>query len=71
MMYNNLFCQQINCLPSVLFQVKNSNHMEPEGLRRCLEQVLTQDGMDVSTLAIDCHLMIGKMLKDDYPEVRI
>ena len=55
----------------MLFQVKNSNHMEPEGLRRCLEQVLTQDDMDVSTLATDRHLMIGKMLRDDYPEVRI
>lgn len=54
---------------SMLFQVKNSNHMEPEGLRRCLNQVLTEDDMDVGTLATDRHVMIRKMMKDDYPEV--
>ena len=55
---------------SVSFQEKNSNHMEPEGLRRCLEKGLTQEDMDVSTLATDHHLTIGKMMSD-YPEVRI
>ena len=45
--------------------------MEAEGLRRCLNQVVTEDDMDVTTLATDRHLMIGKMLRDDYPEVRM
>ena len=45
--------------------------MEAEGLRRCLRQVITEDDMDVTTLATDRHLMIGKMLREDYPEVRM
>ena len=43
--------------------------MEPEGLRRCLHQVLDGDDMDVGTIATDQHLMVGKMMKDDHPEV--
>ena len=44
--------------------------MEAEGLR-CLNQVVTEDDMDVTTLATDRHLMVGKMLREDYPKLRM
>ena len=54
-----------------MLQVKNSNHMEPEGLKRCLKQVLDEDNLDVATLATDRHLMIGKIMREEYHQVRM
>lgn len=47
-------------------EVKNSNHMEPEGLKRCLNQVLNKDKLDVSVLATDRHIMIGPYMRKEH-----
>jgi hypothetical protein len=49
-------------------EVKNSNHMEPEGLRRCLSEV-KQNKLNLSVLATDRHLMVGAMMKKDYADI--
>jgi hypothetical protein len=48
-------------------EVKNSNHLEPEGLKRCLRQV-TQDGLAVPVLATDRHVMVRSIMKTEYPQ---
>ena len=45
-------------------KVKNSHHMEPVGLRRCLADMKSKR-LKVSTLATDQHLMVIKMLRDE------
>jgi hypothetical protein len=51
------------------FEVKNSHHLEPEGLRRCLDQVLKEDELQVSVLATDRHRMVGAMMKKDFTDI--
>ena len=46
-----------------------NNHVEPEGLRRCLSKVIDDSDIDMHTLATDRHLMVGKMMKDHHPHV--
>jgi hypothetical protein len=48
-------------------EVKNSNHMEPEGLKRCLD--IMKEELDIATLATDRHLMVGAMMRKEYPEI--
>ena len=43
--------------------------MKPEDMRRCLAEI-ADDGLNVSTLATDRHLMIGSIMKKDYGHVR-
>ena len=45
-------------------EVKNSNHMEIEGLRRCLDDIKIGK-LKLSVLATDRHLMIGSMMKKE------
>ena len=55
-----------------MLQVKNSNHMEPEGLVRCLHEVMKDDQLKVSTLATDRHVMVSCMMKKEpYNKVNI
>ena len=44
-------------------QVKNSDHMEPQGLERCLDQLMNEDDLTPSVLATDRHLMVGAIMK--------
>ena len=61
--------KKIVCLNLVqVSEVKNSNHMEIEGLRRCLKE-LKDANLKLSTLATDRHLMIGAMMKKDFKEI--
>ena len=62
-------CPKAVAVQWVLFQVKNSNHMEPEGLQRCLSKVIDDSDIDMHTLATDRHLMVGKLMKDHHPHV--
>ena len=48
-------------------EVKNSNHMEPEGLKRCLNYV--KEDLKIGTLATDRHLMVGAMMRTDFPQI--
>ena len=50
-------------------EVQNSNHMEPEGIRRGLKQVLTGDKLDVKVLATDQHVMVGSIMKRELPHI--
>lgn len=43
--------------------------MEPEGLRRCIATVVNDDDLTVESIATDRHLMIGSIMKQDFPEV--
>ena len=52
-----------------VWKVNNSNHMEPESMRQCLAEI-ADDGLNVSTLATDRHLMIGSIMKKEYGHVR-
>ena len=58
-------------------EVKNSNHMEPEGLKRCLAEVkekgltpstkeVKEKGLTKTTLATDRHLTVASLMKKDY-----
>ena len=49
-------------------EVKNANHMEPEGLRRCLADV-KRHKLTLSVLATDRHLMVGAMMRKDYANI--
>lgn len=49
-------------------EVANSNHMEPEGLKRCLHQI-KQDGLKPKALATDRHLMVTSIMKKDHKEI--
>lgn len=44
--------------------------MEPEGLRRCLGD-LKEKRVKIATLATDQHLMVTKMMREDFPKVRM
>lgn len=45
---------------SLSIQVKNSNQMEPEGLRRSLNE-LSAKGMQIKTLTTDRHIQVRKL----------
>ena len=62
-------CPKAVAVQWVLFQVRNSKHMEPEGLRRCLPKMIDDSDIDMHTLATDRHLMVGKLMKDHHPHV--
>ncbi|ELT87456.1 hypothetical protein CAPTEDRAFT_113107 [Capitella teleta] len=49
-------------------EVKNSHHLEPEGLRRCLQDVIAKK-VKIGTLATDQHLIVGKMMREDFPKI--
>jgi len=53
----------------VIFQVKNSNHLEPEGMKAVLGRLLNEDDIAVQILATDRHLMIGSIMKKEFPGV--
>ena len=42
--------------------------MEPEGLRRCLEEVKRKN-IDVAVLATDHHNMVSCIMRNDFKEV--
>lgn len=44
--------------------------MEPEGLRRCLKDLKSKK-VKIGTLATDQHLMVGKLMKTDFPKVQL
>ena len=48
--------------------IKNSNAMEPMGLRNCLEEV-KKAKIDVGILSTDRHVTIRKILRKEYPEI--
>jgi hypothetical protein len=54
----------------ILLQVKNSFHMEPEGMRRCLNEVKNKK-VRIDTLATDQHMSIGKILREEYKQVSV
>jgi hypothetical protein len=49
-------------------EVKNSNQMEVEGLRRCLDQTKA-DGLNLSVLATDRHVMVSSVMKKEYKDI--
>ena len=61
--------QIVDVLLVQVSEVKNANHMEPEELRRSLHQVLKEDGLSVGTLATDRHIMVGSLMKKEFPHV--
>ncbi|XP_019859639.1 PREDICTED: uncharacterized protein LOC109587862 [Amphimedon queenslandica] len=50
-------------------EVKNSNNMELEGLKRAMTKV-NEHGMEISTLITDCHQQISKWLRETHPNIR-
>ncbi|XP_070545993.1 uncharacterized protein [Ptychodera flava] len=58
------FCVNSVADPSV----KNSNAMEPMGLRKCLDFLKKMD-VPVSVLASDRHITIRKIMRLEYPEI--
>ncbi|KAG0434206.1 hypothetical protein HPB47_019271 [Ixodes persulcatus] len=50
-------------------EVKSSSHMEQEGLRRSLDNMLNQ-GLIVGTLVTDRHIGVKAMMKNDYPDTK-
>ena len=48
-------------------EVPNSNHMEPEGMKRGLKQLLETDKLDIKILATDRHIMVSSIMKKQYP----
>jgi hypothetical protein len=44
--------------------------LEPEGLRRCLQDVIAKK-VKIGTLATDQHLMVGKMMREDFSKVNL
>lgn len=51
-------------------EVKNSNHLEPEGLRRCINTVMNEDALQIPVLTTDRHVMVGSIMKKDYPQIK-
>ena len=49
-------------------EVPNSNHMEPKGLERCLDQI-KQDGLKPKALATDRHLMVTSIMKKNHKDI--
>ncbi|XP_021351637.1 uncharacterized protein LOC110449233 [Mizuhopecten yessoensis] len=49
-------------------EVKNSNAMELEGLKRCF-QFLKDEGIPVSDLVTDRHCQVKKLMKCEHPDV--
>lgn len=49
-------------------EVANSNHMEPEGLKRCLNQIKAE-GLKPSAIATDRHVMVTAIMKNEYKEI--
>ena len=49
-------------------EVKNSNHMEPTGLERCLKQI-KEDGLKLVALATDRHVMVTSNMKKDHADI--
>ena len=54
-----------------MLQVKNSNHYGARRFAALLDECDGRSGIDIHMLAMDRHLMIGKMLKDHHPRVSI
>ena len=50
-------------------EVANSNAMELEGLKRCLQN-LTEDNIEVSHITTDRHPQVKKFIREKYPEIR-
>jgi hypothetical protein len=46
--------------------IKNSQHLEPEGMRRGLDNLLYTDGINVAILTTDRHVTISSILKKEY-----
>ena len=44
--------------------------MEVEGLRRALND-MKDAKLRVNTIATDNHLMVGKMMREEFPKVRL
>ena len=49
-------------------EVANSNHLEPVGMKRCL-QTLSNNDLQVKMLATDQHIMTTSILKKEFPEI--
>ena len=50
-------------------EVANSNAMELEGLKRCLQN-LSDDDITVSDITTDRHPQVKKFIREKQPEVR-
>ncbi|CAN7988275.1 unnamed protein product, partial [Ixodes pacificus] len=50
-------------------EVKSSNHMEMEGLKRSLEFLLSR-GLSVHVLVTDRHIGVNAFMKDTYPDIK-
>lgn len=48
--------------------IKNSNHMEPEGMRRGIDH-LQADGVKIKVLATDRHITCASILKKEYGRI--
>lgn len=55
--------------PSFYPQVKNSQALEPVGLRRGLDHLL-EDGVKIDILATDRHVTITSIMKKEYSEIK-
>ncbi|XP_071952583.1 uncharacterized protein [Antedon mediterranea] len=49
--------------------IPNSHHLENVGLKRCLEE-LKEHKLNVDIISTDRHPMIGKTLRENYPEIK-
>ncbi|XP_060786514.1 uncharacterized protein LOC132892136 [Neoarius graeffei] len=49
-------------------EVKNSNHMEPEGLKRCLQDMKEKD-LKMDHLATDRHIMVSSIMRKEHPGI--
>ena len=49
-------------------EVANSNHLEPVGMKQCL-QYLSENDLEVKVLATDRHIMTTSILKKEFPEI--
>ncbi|XP_041457112.1 uncharacterized protein LOC121430959 isoform X2 [Lytechinus variegatus] len=49
-------------------EVKNSNAMELEGLKRALEK-MDAEAVEIKTIVTDRHLQIAKFLRENYPHI--
>lgn len=49
--------------------MKSSNHMETEGLKRCLDFLMSR-GLSVHVLVTDRHFGVNALMKDRYPNTK-
>ena len=50
-------------------EVKNSYHMELEGLKRAIKD-MTEKGIEIVELVTDRHSMVKKYMREENPEIR-